>query len=73
MRIRAMDWLSDGPLFDLSSNVDDYCCSLSQKRLLDGKEDMVSKRPKLSSSVAYKHASLLPKDAEVQNHRILVG
>ncbi len=33
----------------------------------------MSKKPKLSSSFAYKHSSLVPKDAEVQNHRILVG
>ena len=34
---------------------------------------MVSYRPKLSANVAYKHVSVVPRDADVQNHRIFVG
>lgn len=44
-----------------------------QKRLLDGRDDSVSKRPKLSTNVAYKHSSVVPRDVEVQKHRIFVG
>ena len=34
---------------------------------------LVSYRPKLSANVAYKHVSVVPRDADVQNHRIFVG
>ena len=44
-----------------------------QKRLLEDKESTVSKRPKFSSNIAYKHSAVLPRDTEVQKHRILVG
>ena len=41
--------------------------------MLDRQEDALSKRPKLSANVAYKHSSVVPRDADVQNHRIFVG
>ena len=30
-------------------------------------------RPRLSANVAYKHSSVVPRDADIQNHRIFVG
>ena len=30
-------------------------------------------RSKLSSNVAYKHSSLVPRDADIQNYRLFVG
>ena len=44
-----------------------------QKRLLDKQHDSTSKKAKLSTSVAYKHSSVVPRDADVQNFRIFVG
>jgi nucleosome binding factor SPN SPT16 subunit len=44
----------------------------AMKRFQDHKDEQISKRPKLSSNVAYKHVSSVPRDAEVQNLRIFV-
>lgn len=44
----------------------------AKKRLLDGKQDALTKRPKLSSHVAYRHPSLVPRDNDIQNSRIFV-
>lgn len=44
-----------------------------QKRLLDKQQDTASKKAKLSTSIAYKHSSVVPRDADVQNFRIFVG
>lgn len=50
-----------------------YKSCISQKRLLDGKQEALSKRPKLSANTAYKHPSVVPRDADIQNHRVFVG
>ena len=44
-----------------------FLCALDRSYIL------VSYRPKLSTNVAYKHVSVVPRDADVQNHRIFVG
>lgn len=44
-----------------------------QKRLLDKQQDPASKKAKLSTMIAYKHSSVVPRDADVQNFRIFVG
>ncbi|XP_003384743.1 PREDICTED: FACT complex subunit SPT16-like [Amphimedon queenslandica] len=45
----------------------------AKKRLLDGMQDNISKRPKLSSMVAYKHPSVLPvRENDVQNLHLYV-
>ena len=44
-----------------------------QKRLLDKQQDTATKKAKLSTSIAYKHSSVVPRDADVQNFRIFVG
>ena len=44
-----------------------------QKRLLDKQQDTATKKAKLSTSIAYKHSSVVPRDSDVQNFRIFVG